>query len=144
MKENNLSNIDKAIKIALEAHFGQVDKGGKPYILHPLRLMMKFQNETEMIVAVLHDVIEDSDYSIDDLKKTGFPNEVTDALECLTKKNQEKYDDFILRIISNSLAKKIKIEDIKDNLDFTRLTTIGEKDLVRITKYHRALKYLEK
>jgi len=67
-----MSNLDKALKIAIEAHTSQVDKGGKPYILHPLRLMMKFKSEQEMIVAVLHDVVEDSDYSFDDLKKMGF------------------------------------------------------------------------
>ncbi len=135
-------NVDKAIEIAIKAHLGQVDKGGKPYILHPLRLMMEFQNESEMIVAVLHDVVEDSDYTFEDLKKIGFSDEIINALNCLTKRNKEKYDDFILRVASNDLAVKVKIKDIKDNLDLTRITSITENDLKRIKKYHRALHFL--
>lgn len=137
-----MSDLDKAIKIASNTHFGQVDKGGQPYILHPLRLMMKFKNKSEMIIAVLHDVVEDSDYSIDDLKSDGFTTDIIDALSCLTKKNNEKYDDFISRISTNELASKIKIEDLKDNMDITRLKSVEKNDLERIKKYHRSLRFL--
>ena len=137
-----MSNLDQAINIAIKAHSGQTDKAGKPYILHPLRLMFQFDTETEMIVAVLHDVIEDSDITCDDLKSAGFSDEVINAIDCLTKRKNENYDRFILRISKNDLARKIKIEDIKDNLDLTRLNQMTEKDLKRIEKYHRALKTL--
>ncbi|MCF6258346.1 MAG: GTP pyrophosphokinase [Gammaproteobacteria bacterium] len=137
-----MSGLDQAIAIATKAHAGQVDKSGQPYILHPLRLMFKFHSEDEMIVAVMHDVIEDSLFTLDYLKNDGFSDVILDALECLTKRKGEKYGDFVLRILQNELAQKIKIEDIKDNLDLTRLNKITDDDLVRVEKYHRALNVL--
>ena len=137
-----MSNLDQAICIATKAHSGQTDKAGKPYILHPLRLMFQFDTETEMIAAVLHDVIEDSDITCDDLMSAGFSDEVISAIDCLSKRKNENYDRFILRVSENDLARKVKIEDIKDNLDLTRLSQITEKDLRRIEKYHRALQTL--
>ncbi len=139
-----MSNLDKAIAIASKAHAGQVDKAGRPYILHPLRLMLKFRNEDEMIVAVMHDVVEDSDISLDELKNSGFSEVVTQAIDCLSKRNGESYEDFILRIANNALARKIKVEDIKDNLDLTRIEHLDAKDLARVEKYHRALNFLIK
>jgi len=134
-----MSTLDKAIMIASEAHAGQLDKSGQRYILHPMRLMQKFVREEERIVAVLHDVVEDSNVSLNDLKTYGFAKSIIDAIDCLSKRNNESYDGFIARISSNYLAKKIKIEDLKDNLDLTRLTSITDSDLVRIKKYHKAL-----
>ena len=93
-----MSDLEKAISIAVTAHRGQRDKAGKPYILHPLRLMQKCATEAEMIVAVLHDVIEDTDVSIDDLEREGFDTEVLQALLCLTKAKGESYPDFIARV----------------------------------------------
>jgi len=138
-----MSSVDKAIEIAVHAHAGQVDKAGKPYILHPLRLMMKFQNEIEQITAVLHDVIEDSELSFNDLDKYGFPSSVLKALEYLTKRKDEKYMDFIVRVSSNDLAIKIKIEDLKDNMDLTRLPSVTDEDLIRVQKYKNAIKILK-
>jgi (p)ppGpp synthase/HD superfamily hydrolase len=137
-----LSDLDHAIAIAIKAHSGQVDKAGQPYILHPLRIMFKFQSEDEMIVAVMHDVVEDSEVTFSNLNENGFSDKVIDAIECLTKRTNEDYESFIMRASKNSIAKKIKIEDIRDNLDLTRLHKITEKDLQRIEKYHRALKML--
>jgi (p)ppGpp synthase/HD superfamily hydrolase len=137
-----LSSIDQAISIATETHSGQVDKAGQPYILHPLRLMLQFNAEPEMIVAVMHDVVEDSDLEQSDLKKLGFSREVIEAIDCLTKRNDEDYESFILRVLENDLARKIKIADIKDNLNLTRLNEITDIDLQRIAKYHRALRLL--
>lgn len=139
-----MSNLDTAIAIASKAHAGQVDKAGQPYILHPLRLMLKFRNEEEMIVAVLHDVVEDSDISLNELKNSGFSEAITQAIDCLSKRNGESYDDFILRVANNALARKVKIEDIKDNLDLTRIEHIDAKVLARVEKYHRALSLLIK
>ncbi|MFT7372676.1 MAG: (p)ppGpp synthase/HD superfamily hydrolase [Oleiphilaceae bacterium] len=137
-----MSDIDKAISIATKAHAGQLDKAGQPYILHPLRLMFKFHSNDEMIVAVLHDVVEDSSFTLENLKDYKFSEVVINAIAILTKSNNESYEDFILRVSNNELARKIKIEDIKDNLDLTRLNKITDNDLVRIEKYHRALKWL--
>lgn len=137
-----MSNLDHAISIAAKAHSGQVDKAGQPYILHPLRLMFRFETEVEMIVAVMHDVVEDSDFTSVDLKKLGFSDVVVEAVDCLSKRRNEDYESFILRVSQNSLARKIKIEDIKDNLDLTRLNSVSENDLQRIGKYHHALRVL--
>ncbi|MBF6649046.1 GTP pyrophosphokinase [Methylobacter sp. BlB1] len=139
-----MSNLDTAISISSRAHAGQIDKAGQPYILHPLRVMFKFQSEHERIVAVLHDVIEDSEISLDDLKKLGFSTTIIEAIDCLTKRGGETYEEFISRVSLNDLAKKIKIEDIKDNMDLTRIDSVNDIDLARIKKYHQALKFLSK
>lgn len=138
-----MSNLEQAIQIATKAHLGQVDKSGQPYILHPLRLMLRVHTDAERIVAILHDVVEDSDISIEVLKTLGFSNEIINAINCLSKRSNEDYSDFIQRILENPLATKIKIEDIKDNLDITHLKEITEKDLNRIKKYHDALNLLK-
>ncbi len=139
-----MSDLNKAIELACQAHAGQVDKAGQHYILHPMRLMLGLQEDEERIVAVLHDVIEDSDITLNDLVKYRFSKSVIDAIDCLSKRTSERYEDFIMRISSNKLARKIKIEDIKDNLDLTRMTSISDKDLARVAKYHNALKVLLK
>ncbi len=138
-----MDDLDKAIKIACEAHKGQVDKAGQPYILHPLRLMLKFNKIQEQVVAVLHDTVEDSDITCEDLVDYGFSKSVIDAIDCLSKRKNEDYKDFINRIFPNELARKIKIEDIKDNLDLTRIESINNKDLERVSKYHNALNVLQ-
>ena len=134
--------VEKALKLALEIHAGQVDKAGKPYILHPLRLMSKFSTDDEMITALMHDVVEDGDITLADLENLGFSKNVVSAIDCLTKRDNESYEAFISRINQNSLAKKIKIEDLKDNMDLTRLDSISDKDIARVKKYHKALSVL--
>jgi (p)ppGpp synthase/HD superfamily hydrolase len=134
--------IEKSLAIALEAHTGQVDKASRPYILHPIRVMSKMNNEIEMSVAILHDVIEDSSLTLEMLKDKGISKEAIEALQHLTKKPNEPYDDFIERVMKNELAVKVKIEDIKDNMNMSRLKTITEKDIQRVHKYHRALRKL--
>jgi (p)ppGpp synthase/HD superfamily hydrolase len=142
-KENpaNLpSLLDKAIQIATQAHSGRKDKGGAPYILHCLRLLTKMVTEKEMIAAVLHDVVEDSDWDFDDLRKEGFSGEIVDALDHLTKRESEEnhYEVFIQRVSENPMARKIKVADLEDNMNVTRLAEVTEKDLARINKYYRA------
>lgn len=141
-KELELTKLEQAIKIALEVHSGQVDKAGEMYLLHPLRLMFKFQTEDERVVAVLHDVVEDGEITLENLKLLGFSDSVVNAIDCLSRRKDEKYDNFISRLSINEIARRIKIEDIKDNLDLTRLNHIGEKELKRIEKYHHSLKLL--
>ncbi|MBA56449.1 MAG: GTP pyrophosphokinase [Pseudomonadales bacterium] len=137
-----MSDLEQAISIAVKAHAGQVDKAGQPYILHPLRLMLKFNSTDAMIVAVLHDVVEDSSIMIQELEGFGFSDVVVDAVASLTRKRGESYEDFVVRVSKNELARMVKIEDVKDNLNLTRLSTITDKDLVRIQKYHSALMVL--
>lgn len=134
--------IDAAVALACRIHTGQVDKSGKPYILHPLRLMLKFDSIDEQVVSVLHDVVEDGDVTLDDLRALGVSAAAVAAIDCLSKRDGEPYEDFIARIKPNDLARRVKIEDIRDNLDLTRLPQVSDKDLQRAAKYHRALQSL--
>jgi len=135
--------LERAIEIAVEAHKGQIDKGGSPYILHPLRVMMSVDLELEKIVAVLHDVVEDSNWTFEALLAEGFSIEVIEALQSVTKESpDEDYDLFIQRAIHNPIGRKVKLADLRDNLDVTRITELAEKDLQRINKYKKALKIL--
>ena len=135
--------LERAIQIAVEAHKGQIDKGGSPYILHPLRVMGNVDGESEKIVAVLHDVVEDSNWTFEALLAEGFSNEVIEALKSVTKNSDnEDYDSFIQRAMQNPIGRKVKIADLRDNLDVTRIAELGDKDLQRINKYKKALKIL--
>ena len=138
-----MSNLlEKAINLACSVHAGQVDKAGKPYILHPLRLMLSCDNDEEMIVSVLHDVVEDGNVKLVELLEQGFSQPIVAAIDCLTRRNNETYEEFIDRIKVNTLARKVKVKDIRDNMDLTRLVTVTDKDLSRASKYHKALKQL--
>lgn len=134
-----MSTLQRAIEIATKAHTGQFDKGGKEYIGHPLRVMEMGKTDAEKIVGVLHDVIEDTSITIEYLSEEGFSKEILDALLCVTKQsNNEDYDHFISRVMTNPLAVKVKINDLRDNMDITRLNKVTEKDLDRIRKYQKA------
>jgi len=135
--------LERAIEIAVEAHEGQIDKGGNPYILHPLRVMMSVDGELEKIVAVLHDVVEDSNWTFEALLAEGFSIEVIEALKSVTKESEdEDYDLFIQRAMQNPIGRKVKIADLRDNLDVTRISDITDTDVKRINKYKKALKIL--
>lgn len=136
--------IEKSLKIALDAYTGKKDKAGKTYILHPLRIMQKMESEELKAVAILHDVIEDSDYTADDLRAEGIPGEVVEAVVSLTRNEGESYSDFIDRASRNALARDVKLADIEDNMDILRLEEIREKDLERLKKYHKAYRALDK
>lgn len=141
--KTDMDDLTKAIAIACKAHENQKDKAGESYILHPLRLMMRLHNKTDKIVAVLHDVVEDSPYALSFLESEGFSREIIEAVDALTKREKETYDVFLERLSSNDLAVRVKIQDIRDNLDVTRLPRIDDADFERIRKYHRALSFLE-
>ena len=132
----------KAMKIAFEAHKEQVDKTGMPYIYHPIHLAEQADTEIECVVCLLHDVLEDSNISIDNLEKE-FPSEVIELLKLLTRKKAESYMEYIKKIKCNETAVKIKILDIKHNLCEDRLDNMGIKDMIRKEKYKLALKMLE-
>ena len=135
--------LDRAKAIATSAHDGQVDKAGKPYIKHPMRVMNMGKTVEEKIAGVLHDVVEDSDWTFEMLEKEGIPKDVLDALRCVTKLSEdENYDHFIERVKTNPLAVKVKLNDLKDNMDITRLGEVAEKDLGRLNKYIRAYRQL--
>ena len=136
-------NIERAIQIAVEAHAGAKDKGGKPYILHPLNVMMRLETEEEQIVAILHDVVEDTDWTFESLSEEGFSKIIIEALRTITKYSQdEDYEEFIQRSLSNEIGRKVKIADLKENLDITRIGELDKKDIQRINKYKRALEVL--
>ncbi len=137
--------LEKAIQIAVNAHKGQKDKAGQPYILHLFRVMLSGKTEEEQICGVLHDVVEDTKWTFEDLKKEGFSDNIIKALKCVTKtSDDENYEDFINRVQTNSLAIKVKINDLKDNMNLGRLKNITKKDKLRLQKYQKAFSKLSK
>lgn len=135
--------IKKAMQLCFMVHKQQVDKGNLPYVFHPFYIACQMDSEVEIVVALLHDVVEDSSYSFDDLIEMGFSTEIIEALKLLTRK-QENYFEYITRIKTNSLATKIKIADLKHNSDINRLDNVTKQDLKRIEKYQKALDILIK
>ena len=134
----------RAMQLAYNAHKGQVDKGGAPYIIHPLYVAEQMTDELSTVVALLHDTVEDTAVTIKDIQNQGYPYEVVEALALLTKPRNVSYMDYIVRIKTNVIATKVKIADLKHNMMLTRLVGVGvtEKDRIRIQKYAQALKYL--
>lgn len=133
-----MATLERAIEIARQAHAGQVDKAGADYINHPLRVMERGVTEEQKIVGVLHDVVEDSDWTFEMLEEEGFSDEIIDALRCITKQSEEEdYDAFISRVMTNPLSLNVKLYDLEDNLDLSRLKCVTEADLARCEKYQR-------
>lgn len=142
------AELSDAIAIAADVHKFQKDRSGESYILHPLRMMMRMQTDEERMVAILHDVIEDSSaddkWDVERLVNAGISEKVAEAVDCLSKKEGESYEEFIERGSVNPLARKIKLADLEDNMNILRLNEVGTKDLERLQKYHKAYKYLKK
>lgn len=137
-------DIERAIQIAVEAHAGAKDKGGSPYILHPINVMMRMKTDDEKIVAILHDVVEDTDWTFEALRKEGFSEIVLDALASVTKVSEdEDYELFIERCSRNTIGTRVKVADLMENLDVTRIGELKEKDMKRINKYKKALSVLK-
>ena len=133
----------KAVEIALEAHKGATDKAGMPYARHVMRVMQVGRTHDEKIVGVLHDLVEDTDWTFDKLLEEGFPTHIVDALRCVTKiSDDEPYEQFIERVKTNPLAVAVKINDLTDNMDIRRLATITEADVQRLRKYLKAYREL--
>ena len=131
-------NLEQAISIASLVHEGQLDKGGEPYILHPLRVMMKLKDEKQRIVAVLHDIIEDTKATRQYLYDQGFDYELVDTIMILTRRKDENYDDYIDRISHNEFAIEVKLADLEDNMDLSRIKNPTVKDYDRVVKYGKA------
>lgn len=135
--------LNKALQIVTQAHANQTDKAGQPYIFHLLRVSEKGRTQTEKICGLLHDLIEDTDWTFEQLQQEGFSDEIIQVLKCVTKQQGENYDDFINRIAQNSIAIKVKLNDLEDNMNITRLSYLTEKDLERLNKYLKAYHFLK-
>src|ERR687889_661940 len=125
------ATIEDAVSIAAQAHKGQKDKANAPYLLHPLRMMLRMDSEAAMMAAVLHDVVEDTDWTLERLRGEGFSAEVLDAVDCLTHRDGESYQEFVKRVRTNPIARQVKIADLEDNMNIRRVSRLGAKDLER-------------
>ncbi len=138
----NMATVEDAVSIAARAHRGQTDKAGAPYLLHPLRLMLRMDTEAAMMAAVLHDVVEDTEWTLERLREAGFPEEVLEAVDCLTRREGESYQEFVERVRTNPVARQVKLADLEDNMNVRRMNQLGPKELERLEKYHRAWRVL--
>lgn len=139
-----MNAIERAITIAVEAHIGQVDKAGAPYILHPLRVMMRMNTNDERIAAVLHDVVEDSHWTLDLLRAEGFSEQVVRAIDAVTRRDGETYEEFVVRAGLDPVGRNVKLADLEDNCDLGRIAEPTEEDRARIDRYRRAIAQLRR
>ena len=138
-----MATLKRAIEIATEAHKDAIDKYGSPYINHVTRVMNMGEANDEKIVGILHDLVEDTNWTFKKLEREGFSIEIIDALKCVTKINEdENYELFIERVKQNKLAIKVKLNDLTDNLDIKRMDKVRVKDVKRLNKYLKAYKIL--
>lgn len=132
-----MSTLARAITIAAFAHQNQVDLGGAPYMLHLMRVMLKAHSQEEQIVAILHDLLEDTDWTLAQVAEEGFAPEILHSLDRVTHRKGESYPDYIARVKVDPVAAKVKLADMLDNLDLMRMPTLSTEDLERAAKYHR-------
>jgi (p)ppGpp synthase/HD superfamily hydrolase len=130
--------LEDAIVLAVEAHRGRRDVLGRPYILHPLRLMSRLAEPSEQTAALLHDVIADSDLTLDDFRAREYDPEVVEALDRLNRRDAESFEDFIERIRQHPVARRVKIADLENHLDLRNWTSIGEREQERLNRYRRS------
>lgn len=135
-------NLDHALAMAAAAHAGQKDKVGQPYILHPLRIMHAMETDDERIVALLHDVVEDSAVTLEDLRRAGFAARIVDAVDALTRRPGETYEAYVSRAGALSLARRIKVADLEDNMALRRRWRLETQDAARMARYRRAYREL--
>ncbi len=136
-----MPTLEDAIALAMKAHLGQKDRVGEPYILHPLRVMFRLgwdAPEAARIAAVLHDVVEDTAIQLRDLRRLGYSEEVLAAVELLSRRPEDSYEQFIERVLPNSTARKVKRADLEDNMELRRLPIVTAKDLERLARYRSA------
>ena len=140
MTAEELYNL--ALRIAIRAHEGQKDKGGRDYVTHPNRVAARCRSLQAKTVALLHDTLEDTSVTVDELRGQGFPEEIIEAVEAVTKRKGERYEAFIERLAGNPLAREVKMADLEDNMDIRRLEEITDRDVTRLRTYLRAWKFL--
>ena len=139
-----MSSVERAIEIVAAAHAGQVVKSGQPYILRPLRVMLSVSTENERIAAVLHDVVEDTPFTFEDLEREGFTQEVVDAVRVLTKLDGESRTDAAKRAVRNPVARPVKLADVAENMNLDRIANPTQKDYARIEEYKKVCKILRR
>lgn len=139
-----MSTIERAIQIAARAHAGQVDKAGAPYVFHPLRLMLSLDTPGQQMAAILHDVVEDTLVTFEDLKAEGFPAEVVEAVRVLTKLPGESRLEAAHRAVRNPIARAVKLADVADNMDLKRIANPTERDYARLKEYEQVKEILER
>jgi GTP diphosphokinase / guanosine-3',5'-bis(diphosphate) 3'-diphosphatase len=137
-----MSTLERAIAIAAEAHSGQLDKAGEPYILHPIKVMLRMQSNDERIAAVLHDVVEDTSVTLQSLREAGFDEQLLDAVDALTKREGESRMDAAKRAKRNPLARAVKLSDNAENSDITRIANPTAKDFARLEEYRAVREFL--
>jgi (p)ppGpp synthase/HD superfamily hydrolase len=145
-----MAGLEQAISLAVEKHRGQRDKSGEPYVLHPMRVMMRVRerggSEAAQCAAILHDVVEDCDVTLDDLRKAGFSDEVVRGVEAVTKQPAEEgdagYEGFVKRAAADPIGRMVKLADLEDNMDLRRLDEMGERGMRRLERYLKAWRYL--
>jgi (p)ppGpp synthase/HD superfamily hydrolase len=133
-----MATIEDAIALATEAHRGQTRPDGSAYILHPLRVMLALQDDLDQVVGVLHDVVEDTPVTLDDLRRRGYDPEVVEAVDHLSRREGETYEAFVERVAPHPRARRVKLADLADNMDVRRLKHFSSKDAERMARYHRA------
>ena len=131
--------LEDAIALAAHAHAGQLDKGGHPYILHPLRVMLRLDDEVDRIVAVLHDVVEDTYVTMDDLREAGYGAGILAAVDSLTQRYGESWETYLARVEKNAIGLRVKLADIDDNMDLRRIARPSRYDHERVEKYKIAV-----
>lgn len=143
MNADAMPGLAEAILLAVTAHQGQVDKAGAPYVLHPLRMMLRVTGEAVQMAAVLHDVVEDTPVTLDDLRARGYPAAVVEAVDHLTHRDGESYEVFVERVAADPIARRVKLGDLEDNMDIRRLPDVTERDRERLARYLRAWRRLQ-
>ena len=139
-----MPTLAHAIALAVEAHQGQVDRTDRPYILHPLRVMFQLESDTDRIVAILHDVVEDTAYTLADLRQMGYSEEIITALDGVTRRDEESYEAFVERSAQNPISRRVKLADLTDNMDVRRIAgELSDKDVALLKRYQRAWQRLQ-
>lgn len=134
--------LERAAMICLQVHSGAVDKAGKAYFLHPLRVAMACATDEQRIVAMLHDTIEDTDVTPEGLLEYGFPQEIVDAVLSVTRQDGETYEQFVERCALNPIGRQVKLRDLEDNMNLLRLDSVNEKSIDRLNRYIKAHRFL--
>jgi (p)ppGpp synthase/HD superfamily hydrolase len=135
---NHHPTLEDAVALAASAHKGQLDRGGQPYLLHPLRVMLRLHEEVDRIVAVLHDVVEDTSITLDDLRAAGYSEEICTAVDAVTKRPGEPYEDYVNRAALHPIGRRVKLADLDDNMHRRLPHPPSESDLARLAKYRAA------
>ena len=138
-----MSTLERAIAIAAKAHEGQLDKAGAPYILHPLKMMLNLSTNEERITAVLHDVVEDCGITLENLRSEGFSENIIKAIDAVTRRADESYEEFVLRASLNPIGRQVKLADLQNNCDISRIANPTANDYDRIAKYCRAIETIK-